>query len=161
MANNNQISISIPDADLQAVLDAIDTIRTKLPFLISLMPAERHEMLKMGDGTVAFVKKAYEYALADGAALPGFINIVEFGKDVIAVDDLLKVLRPLEKLSESLEDTVMLAGSEAYMAALAYYNLQKAAMKAGQNGAKTVVQNLAERFPGGSARKRVADDPAK
>jgi hypothetical protein len=156
--NQNQISVSITVTALNEALASIDAINTKLPFLLSLTTAERKEMAKMGDKTLAFVTKALEYAQADAANLPPYITLAEFAKDVKAVQDLMKVLRPLQKVAESVEDTAMLAGSEAYQAALAYYNFQKGAMKAGQTGAKTIVQDLSARFPG---RPRKADATVK
>ncbi|HEV7892558.1 MAG TPA: hypothetical protein VGP08_18235 [Pyrinomonadaceae bacterium] len=41
---DNRISATLSQADRQAVLDAINTIRTKLPFLIDLSPEERRSL---------------------------------------------------------------------------------------------------------------------
>ncbi len=38
MTVENRISASLSQADLQAVMSAIDTIRQKLPFLVDLSP---------------------------------------------------------------------------------------------------------------------------
>lgn len=45
----NRISASLSQSDRQAVMQAIATIREKLPFLIGLTTQERRTMLKMGD----------------------------------------------------------------------------------------------------------------
>ncbi|MEH2079796.1 MAG: hypothetical protein V7K89_07205 [Nostoc sp.] len=45
----NRISASLAPADKEAVMQAIATIREKLPFLIDLTPEDRRTMLKMGD----------------------------------------------------------------------------------------------------------------
>jgi hypothetical protein len=45
---DNRISATLSAADRQAVLDAINTIRQKLPFLIDLSPEERRALPKKG-----------------------------------------------------------------------------------------------------------------
>ena len=114
--------------DLTAMLDAIVVLKERLPYLITLLPDEKREMLKMGDTTFAFVTKALEYAVAN-PNLVGFIDLTEFDKDVKLINSLLKVLRPLQQIVEQLEDTVMQAGSEAYNEALHFYGTSRVAMK--------------------------------
>ena len=45
----NQISASLTPANRQAVMDAIATIKDKLPFLVDLTTEERRTLPKMGD----------------------------------------------------------------------------------------------------------------
>ena len=59
---DNQVSAEISEADQQAVLAAIETIRQKLPFLIDLTPEQRRSLPKMGDKSRAFVSKALTIA---------------------------------------------------------------------------------------------------
>jgi hypothetical protein len=54
------VSYVIPAADLTAVLTAIDTINSKLPFLINLTEEERKSLFKMGSKSVDFVQDAAE-----------------------------------------------------------------------------------------------------
>jgi hypothetical protein len=60
---------------------------------------------------------------------------------------------PLSQLSEKLDDTTMEAGSEAFSAALVFYNAVKAAAKAGVPGMKVVADDLQARFPRRTAAK--------
>ena len=46
---DNRISANLSATDRLAVMDAIATIRQKLPFLIDLTTEDRRTMLKMGD----------------------------------------------------------------------------------------------------------------
>ena len=66
---DNRISATLSQADQQAVLSAINTIRQKLPFLIDLSPEERHTLPKMGDKSRGFVSQALDLASlnSDGA----------------------------------------------------------------------------------------------
>ncbi|MEH2410278.1 hypothetical protein [Nostoc sp.] len=44
----NRISANLAPADKEAVMQAIATIKEKLPFLVDLTPEDRRRMLKMG-----------------------------------------------------------------------------------------------------------------
>ena len=143
----NRISIVINDVALQNILSAIETIKTNLPDLISLSLEERSTLPKMGDKTLAFVQKTFAYAKQNPDIVPNYIDLDEFQKDLEAVEKLNQTLRPLAKLSEELEDSIMLAGHEAYMAALAIYTAFKAAAKSNVPGMKNIVEDLGERFP--------------
>ncbi len=57
----NQISIQITPAEVQAVNDAIASINGVLgKYLIALTPEERKALPKMSDGSLPFVKKALD-----------------------------------------------------------------------------------------------------
>ena len=57
-----------------------------------------------------------------------------------------ELARPIEQLNRTLDDTIMLSGSEAYVAALAYYNSVKRAAKINVPGALTIHEDLKKRF---------------
>jgi hypothetical protein len=77
--------------------------------------------------------------------------------DVEATSALLQIERPLEQLAQNLSDTVMLCGSEAYVAALAIYNSVKQAAKMKVPGAEPIAIDLGERFNGqGKAKAKIA-----
>ncbi|MDR2093610.1 MAG: hypothetical protein LBP58_09925 [Azoarcus sp.] len=63
------------------------------------------------------------------------------------------MLNLLKRLTQMLDDTAMLAGSEAFQGALVFCNGLLAATKANVEGAKTLYAELKERFPGGKARR--------
>jgi GrpB-like predicted nucleotidyltransferase (UPF0157 family) len=52
-----------------------------------------------------------------------------------------------KQLSDDIDDTAMTAGSEAYQAALVFYNAVKAAAAQDIPGAKEVYADLKTRFP--------------
>jgi hypothetical protein len=60
--SNSPISAQLSQADRDAVMAAIATIKAKLPFLIDLSAEERKALPKMGDKSRAFVSKAMEVA---------------------------------------------------------------------------------------------------
>lgn len=144
----NKVSITISAEAIANISVAINTIAQNLPDLINLTKEERKSIPKMGDKTVAFVSKNLEYVKLNPKVVPEFLDQVEFEKDVVAVNELRKVLIPLGQLYEKLNDTTLQAGSEAYTASLIFYNAIKGAAKAGVPGMKTVYDDLQARFPG-------------
>lgn len=67
-------------------------------------------------------------------------------KDFDATTQLLPILRSVEQVESNLSDTAMMAGSEAYVAALSYYNSVKMAAKMNIPGAKPIYDDLRKRF---------------
>jgi hypothetical protein len=49
---NRRTDTSLSPTDQQAVFDSVNTIRTRVPFIIDLTIEERRFLLKMGDSTV-------------------------------------------------------------------------------------------------------------
>lgn len=147
MSTKNSISIQIPEAELQTARDAVNTIKTILsPYLVALSPSERQTLPKMGDGTLPFVEKVMEYAQEDGQFLPPFLDLQEMDKDWTTVKSLMPILREIQQLNSNLNDTVTLAGSEAYVGALGYYNSVKYGAKMNAADAKVIYEDLRQRF---------------
>ncbi len=147
--NVNRISLTIPEADLQAIQGAMQILQDKLlPHLITLTSDDRIELPKMGDKTVAFVRKATDYARTDPALRPAFLDMDELGRDLQAVDQLGGLRRVLAPIVDGLEDSMLAAGSEAYSAALSYYQAVKVAARSRIHGAQAIADDLGQRFPG-------------
>lgn len=157
MPSDNRLSVTLAAADKTAVLDAIQTIRTKLPFLLNLTPEERKALPKMGDKTLAFDQKCAGYMAARPELVPGFISTAELAKDRALAADLNDIARELEQVSEAVNDTVMLALSEAYMADLSFYQSVRQAAQRGVTGIDVIYSDLNQRFPG---RPKAAATPA-
>lgn len=149
MPKENAVSIQIPAAELKKVIDAFKIIESTLkPYLIALTPEERKQLPKMSDKTVPFVEKTLDYAKSNPQFAPAYMSIPELKIDIEAVYTLTQISRPIDQLREGLGDTMMLAGSEAYIAALAYYNSVKQAAKMNVPGARAIYDDLSKRFPG-------------
>jgi len=59
------------------------------------------------------------------------MQVAEFEKDFLLLEELKPLLDICEQLCSNIDDTSMLGGSEAYVAALMYYNSVKMAAKTG------------------------------
>ena len=148
-----RMSLNVPDADVQLIRDAVKVLQDKLvPHLIDLGPEERRGLPKMGDKTVPFVSKALDYAREHPYMCPPFVDMDEFARDIAAVDLLLGLQRPLSQVMDMVDDSLLLAGSEAYSAALACYQGVKVAARLNIAGAATIADDLGQRFPARASR---------
>ncbi len=147
MSTENVISAEISATDLQTVKDALSTIQSTLaPYLLALTPEQRKTIPKMSDGTEPFVSKVMEYASNDAQFVPPYMDVTEMRKDLDAANQLSPILRTVEQIESNLNDTTMMAGSEAYIASLSYYNSVKMAAKLNVPGAKPIYDDLKKRF---------------
>jgi hypothetical protein len=148
----NRISFSLDEADKQEILEVLNVLKKKLPMLVELAQGEARELPLMGDKSYAFVFKALEFAkqYPEYAAL---IDVTEFEKDVNAVSLLREFYVPLAQLTKKVHDTMSLAGSEAYVAALTYYGSSKEGRKRKLPNAVLITEELGKRFPGRTKTK--------
>lgn len=153
MAQPNQIRVVLDDATLTEVRGAIAVLRTKLvPLLKTLTPQDRKELPKLGDRTTEFVRKSYEYTGIHPDLVPGFLDRNEFKIDLDALVLLQNLERELAPVNDALTDSILLTGSEAYQAALVYYNNVKTAKKVNVPSAASVYEDLSAQFPGAAKK---------
>ncbi|MEH2170323.1 MAG: hypothetical protein V7K41_27470 [Nostoc sp.] len=150
--SENRISASLAPADKEAVMQAIATIREKLPFLVDLTTDERRTMLKMGDKSRAFVSKALEVATQNPNFLPRSFDLEEMRRDLALFESLYPVLLSLTQLQELVDDTCIASASEAYAAALAVYSYAKASGDV--TGLDGVIDEMGRRFNRRSKKKQ-------
>jgi hypothetical protein len=109
----------------------------------------------MGPKTLNFVEKAHEYAHENPNLVPNYLEMAEFDTDFTDAHGLWTLHNRIAQLEEGINDTQMTAGSEAYQAALIFYNSAKVAATQGIAGAKAVYEQLKKRFPG--TKRHVAE----
>jgi hypothetical protein len=155
MSTPNRVSADIPASVVTEVTNHLNAVRTLLePYLEVLTPDERKTMAKMSDKTIAFVTKAEGYTKTNPEFVPSFMELPEFYKDMTLVLLLKPMLDIAEQIASNIDDTTMLGGSEAYMAALLYYASVKMAAKTNQPGAKVIYEDLSMRFPGNAGKRK-------
>jgi hypothetical protein len=107
--------------------------------MIALTPAERHELPKIGEKTISFVEKAYDFAQQNPNLVPPYLDMAAFGTDFGDAYGLWTLVNSIRQLEEN-------AGSEAYQAALVFYKSVKMAAaqdipggkrKSGETGTET------------------------
>jgi hypothetical protein len=153
----NRIDASLSAANKNQVLQLIQDIKNLLPFLLDISQEEFKSLPKMGDKSRAFVSQALALAEQDDSFLPRSFDVAEMRKDVELTEALLPILTAMSSLTELLEDTYKLAGSEAYVSALLVYQSAKA------NGKGSALDGsldaLGQRFSRKSRGKSVNDSP--
>jgi len=155
---NNLHSQSIPQEILDQALAKLNEASALLrPYLLTLTLSERSDMVKMGDKSSAFVQKALEYSKTNPEFAPGYLNLGDFEIDFTDAQNLISILNVANQLSNGIDDTKMIAGSEAYQAALLYYNSMQRAVDKNVPGAKAIYEELKNRFP---AKSRKSNNPA-
>lgn len=146
-STKNVVSVQIPKDKLTEIQNHVNQLQTLLAeYVVALTPDQRRVLPKMSDKTMPFVDKALEYGKANSEFVPTYMNLQDFEIDVQAVSDLKSVFNPLSQLCRNVEDTVILSGSEAYQAALTYYNNVKQAAKMNVPNAKNISDDLGKRF---------------
>lgn len=157
---NNLISAVFSAEDKAAVLAAIQTIKTKMPFILGLSAEARKEMARLGDKTVGFDVNCQAGMASMPELIPGFVDQPELAKDRALWAPVGEVLGELEQLTDSVRDTFDVIGSEVYDADRAFYNNVREAAKRGMPGAQTLYDTLKVRFPGRPRGSSGGEPPA-
>jgi hypothetical protein len=143
---SNRLNVTIPEGNIATIKSLLEQIQALLPFVTGLSPEERQAIPKINVSNKVFTEDAL-YVLANNSSLyPAFINIANLNNDLILYRQLDELASISRQLTEKIEDTQMLAGSEAYVTALSVYRLTEAAAVAGMPGADVLYQQLRERF---------------
>jgi hypothetical protein len=155
----NQHTQAIPSTALAQAQAKIDEAKALLaPYLLALTAAERRELPKMGEKTIGFVEKAYDFARQNPDLVPPYLGVDAFGVDFADAHGLWTLLNTVQQLEEAIDDTEMIAGSEAYQAALVFYKSVKMAAAQDIPGAKAVYEELKTRFPQRGGRREAGKD---
>jgi hypothetical protein len=154
---NNTISAILSPADQEVIFDAIAIMKDKLGFAVGLTQEERKGISRMGDKTRAFVSKAIEVATQNAEIMPRCLDVDEMRKDVELVEALYPIMLAISQLQELIEDTYLLAGSEAYAAARMAYNSARANGKA--MGLDAAVEEMGRRYSRRSRKTNQSDSP--
>jgi hypothetical protein len=139
------INVTLSDADLTEIRQAIATIQQKLPFLITLNTVERKRLFKMGDKRLAFVQTSLNAAQSNRNILPASFDLNAFSNDYRLATSLMEIEMLLNQLSEQVDDTLLAVGSEAMSSSLTVYDYVKTAAKK-TPGLKGIAEQLRTLF---------------
>lgn len=145
---NNRLNITATDAQITAVKTAVQTINTSLPFLIGLTTAERSSLPAINVNNKAFTEDAINAGVNNPTIVPAYLSLANMQNDLTLFTQMDELVSVVNQLCEKLEDTRLLAGSEAYVSALTLYKLFGSAAGAGVPGTDAIVTQLKARFTG-------------
>ena len=143
---NNRLNVTATPAQITAIKSALQTILTNLPFLIGLTTEERTVLPAIDVNNKVFTEDAITAGINNASMLPSFISVPSMQTDMTLFGQLDEIIVLVKQVLERLEDTQLLAGSEAYSSALMLYKLFGSAADAGVPGADAIVTQLRARF---------------
>lgn len=152
--SQNIVSMDLSTEQWATLDAALTTIEQTLSSLVSLTPDERMRMIKMGDGSEAFCRKALDVMGENPSVLAGNFNLPEMRRDLATRDVLGPRLVRLTRLVEKANDTSMALGSDVMAAALEGYAFLKIAGKG--EGLHGLRKTLSKRFDNGGRRVEAA-----
>jgi hypothetical protein len=147
MKSNRHVT-EVPVALITVLENSTNTsIEEISPYDPGLTPHDHLTIPRMGEKTFAFVEKAHDYAKANPALCPSFLDISAFDIDYADAHNLWTLRNKAKQFYEIINDIVALSGSEAYQASLLFYHAVKIAVDQGVPGAKAIYDELRKRFP--------------
>ncbi|EDP95695.1 hypothetical protein U8527_06600 [Kordia algicida OT-1] len=144
--SNNRLSITLTEETITEIKTKIEELSTLMPFLIGLTPSERMSLPKISRSNKLFVDDAITSMENTPEVLPSYLNPLEVKKDYVLYQQLSTLSLLVDELAEKINDTRILAGSEAYASSLMAYRMYKAATDSGIPGVETTYQRLQQRF---------------
>lgn len=162
MPTQTSVSYDLTAAQEAALRKQLSDVLKALPVNLSLTPEQRQTLPKMADNTIPFVQKGLAYMGTNPEFVPPYVDPAELARDFGLSAGYLRLLALATQIVSALTDVATEAGSEAYVAVLAYYNSVQQAAKRNVPGAKDIYEDLRQRFPGGaSSRSHATPPPAK
>jgi hypothetical protein len=125
--NPNQVSGTLPTADVTAINTAFTTIDTKLPFARSATPTQRQNIVKAGDKSRNFVELALAFAAAHPETLPANFDAAAFAGDGALYAAFAPIATTSATSNERIQDTLLLLNSDLMIQSLMVYAYAKAA----------------------------------
>lgn len=135
-----------PTAEHWAQVDAaIAKVQELLqPVLVTMTPAAKKSLVKMGDGSEAFCRKALEVMEENAALIPRGFDMAEMRQDLATHDALYARVLKLTQLLEQARNAEIALGSDVMVAALEGYAVLKAVGKG--DGVESLKKLLSKRF---------------
>ena len=124
--DNNKVSAVLAAQAVTNILAAVGTIRTNLPFLITLTEQQRHDLPKMGPTRRDAVMQSLIFAAQNPTALPGTFDAVEFAKDGTLLPPFETVAQAIASINEDTQDTLLALHNDLFMGLLDVYAFAKA-----------------------------------
>ena len=157
--SNNRLNLTATPVQITAVKTALQAANTNLPFLIGLTTEERVALPTINVNNKAFTEDAINAGVNNASLLPSYVSVANMQNDLTLFSQLDEIIILTKQLLEKLEDTQLLAGSEAYTSALTVYKLFASAADAGVPGADAINNQLKQRFAGQGAGTSTPSTP--
>ena len=128
------------------------------PFVINLTPEERTQYGRIRLENAQLPIKTQQYMTQLPAVVPSYLDSTEFGNDQDSRLTLEPLMARIVSVSEMLDDTYVLLGTDVYNACVLFYRALKTAAEANVPGATSAFEDLRQHFPGGRPPGSGTDD---
>jgi hypothetical protein len=142
----NYVSNVLSAEDLEATMQALNTLREKMPYLVKLSAEQKKASSMLEDGRLPFVQKALSYAQREASLNFNATLLDEANKDLSLYNSLAAIEREMSRLAEMVKDTRMAAGAEAYEAARVIYKMAKVSASMNVPGTQSILDDLGKLF---------------
>jgi hypothetical protein len=142
--SKNNISAALTTTAINNINTAIATIRTNLPFLTNLTPAQRHTLAHAGSSRQGAIQDSLNFVAQHPEALPANFDTAEFAKDGELNTDYAPIVADINLLNQDVTDTMIVLQGDLYSEFLDVYAFAQANNR---NGAyDTFIQSVKSRF---------------
>lgn len=142
--SQNLVSLTLTDAQLSAIDQALFDLELQLTELIALDVDKRRSLARMGDKSETFCRQALNVLAHNPQIVPPSLKLADGQADLAALDRLRPRLQRLQRLTERASDTEIALGSDVMNVALQGYALLKVSGK--NQGLEGLRKELGARF---------------
>ena len=121
MALQNLVSASLTTELKSSIMAKLNGLKTDLNFVISLLPEEKKEYLKVGNVMLPLIEKAHDAVTVHPEILPAIFDKEEFENDYKLTKDLLPIANQLAELTSAVQATLFAANSDSMVETLEIY----------------------------------------
>ncbi len=121
MALQNLVSASLTLGQKNSITAKLNELKTDLSFVISFLPEEKKEYLKVGNVMLPLIEKAHDVAASHPEILPAIFDKEEFENDYKLTKDLFPIAGLLDELTSSVQATLFAANSDCMVETLEIY----------------------------------------
>ena len=139
------IDATLSAADVQAIEDDINSIKQKMPFLVTLTSDERKSLFKTGASRLSLIVDTAGIAQDFPNIFPPSFNITAFLRDVELFQKLNELRLKVDSLASQVDDTCLAVGSEAAKEALQVKDYAEAAVDT-VPGLRPLVERIGQHF---------------
>jgi hypothetical protein len=129
--SKNLISAALAAQAVTNITTAVATIRTNLPFLLNLTPAQRKSLSSITEASQGIVIATINFVAQHPEALPATFDVAEFNKDAALLAPLQQVASLIASLNTDTDDTLRALHGDLYSEFLDVYALAKAGNRSG------------------------------
>lgn len=157
MALDNLITVTFTEAELDIIDQALKTINETLAGkVINLTPEERTQYGSIREENKLLVNKVKDMESNYPEHHPGFLDLVEFGRDYDARQQLESRVALTNTLAEMMSDTKILLDYDNYNYAVAYYRYMKMLAQQNVPGTTSIYENMRQVYESQLAAARAA-----